>query len=165
MNHELQLLGGLRLVLNGQPVAGKAAHRRRLALLVLLSSAPKRRLTRERLIDLLWEDALAEAGRKLLSESLYQLRSEIGDNALRSVGDEVELEPSVVPSDLDRIIDAAARRDDEAMVRIPVGVFLDGWYLENAPGFSMWVDTQRERVRTTLLGLYIDAAARGKSVV
>ena len=163
MNHELQLLGGLRLVLNGQPVAGKAAHRRRLALLVLLSSAPKRRLTRERLIDFLWEDAQAEAGRKLLSESLYQLRSELGDNALRSVGDEVELDPSVVPSDLDRIIDADARRDDEALLRIPVGAFLDGWYLENAPGFSMWVDTQRERVRTTLLRLYIDAAVRAES--
>ncbi|QJR36542.1 hypothetical protein [Gemmatimonas groenlandica] len=163
MNHELQLLGGLRLVLNGQPVSGKAAHRRRLALLVLLSSSPKRRLTRERLIDFLWEDAQAEAGRKLLSESLYQLRSELGDNALRSVGDEVELDPSVVPSDLDRIIDADARRDDEALLRIPVGVFLDGWYLENAPGFSMWVDTQRERVRTILLGLFIEAARRSET--
>lgn len=163
MNHELQLLGGLRLVLNGQPVAGKAAHRRRLALLVLLSSAPKRRLTRERLIDFLWEEAQAEAGRKLLSESLYQLRSELGDNALLSVGDEVELDPRVVPSDLDRIIDADARRDDEALLRIPVGVFLDGWYLENAQGFSMWVDTQRERVRATLLRLFIDAAVRAES--
>ena len=163
MHHELQLLGGLRLVLNGQPVAGKAAHRRRLALLVLLSSAPKRRLTRERIIDFLWEDAAAEAGRKLLSESLYQLRSELGDNALRSVGDEVELDPAVVPSDLDRVVEAADRRDDVALLRIPVGVFLDGWYLENAPGFSMWVDTQRERVRTTLLRSFIDAATRAET--
>lgn len=163
LHHELQLLGGLRLVLNGQPVAGKAAHRRRLALLVLLSSAPKRCLTRERLIDFLWEEASPEAGRKLLSESLYQLRSELGDSALRSVGDEVELDPAVVPSDLDRIVEAADRRDDAALLRIPVGLLLDGWYLENAPGFSMWVDTHRERVRTTLLRIFINAATRAET--
>ncbi|WP_411281687.1 BTAD domain-containing putative transcriptional regulator [Gemmatimonas sp.] len=158
-------MGGLRLVQNGQPVAGKAAHRRRLALLVLLSSTPKRRLTRERLIDFLWEEAVPEAGRRLLSESLYQLRSELGDNAIRSVGDEVELDPALVPSDLDHILDADARRDDAALLRIPVGAFLDGWYLENAPGFSMWADTQRERVRATLLRLYMDAAGRAESVL
>lgn len=156
-------MGGLRLVQNGKPVAGKAAHRRRLALLVLLSSAPKRRLTRERLIDFLWEEAAPEAGRRLLSESLYQLRGELGDHAIQSVGDEVELDPTVVPSDLDRILEANARRDDEALLRIPVGAFLDGWYLENAPGFSMWVDTQRERVRSTLLRLYVAVAGRAEA--
>ena len=162
MINELQLLGGLRLAQDGRPVAGKAAHRRRLALLVLLSSSPKRRLTRERLIDFLWEEAAPDAGRRLLSESLYVLRSELGDTAIRSVGDEVELDPTVVPSDLDCIIAADARRDDAALLRIPAGAFLDGWYLENAPGFSLWVETQRERVRATLLRLYVDAAGRAE---
>ena len=68
------------------PVTGRAAYRRRIALLAILAVARRRPVGRERLIGLLWPEHPADAARHTLSESLYVLRKELGDGAFVAGG-------------------------------------------------------------------------------
>src|SRR5262245_59549033 len=92
----LQLLGDPLLVGPAGPVTGRAAYRRRLALLSILAVARGRPVGRERIIGLLWPDNPAEAARHTLSEALYVLRKELADDVFTTVGDEVALNPVVI---------------------------------------------------------------------
>src|SRR5688500_4445894 len=55
-NHRLNLLGGAALQGRNGPVEGRAAHRRRLALLAILAVARGRAVGRERIVGLLWPE-------------------------------------------------------------------------------------------------------------
>ncbi|HKP76029.1 MAG TPA: hypothetical protein VJT67_10835, partial [Longimicrobiaceae bacterium] len=60
------------------PLAGRAAHKRRLAVLAVLAVARGRPVGRERMIGLLWPEQPAEGARHSLSEAIYVLRKELG---------------------------------------------------------------------------------------
>ncbi len=59
----LHLFGGLQTRLGEEPLAGRAAHRKRLALLALLATAPSRSLSRDKLVALLWPEHDGEHAR------------------------------------------------------------------------------------------------------
>ena len=82
----LQLLGDPVLVGPAGPVTGRAAYRRRLALLSILAVARGRPVGRERILALLWPEHPADAARHTLSESLYVLRKELGEDLFVTVG-------------------------------------------------------------------------------
>jgi hypothetical protein len=84
------------------PVRGRAAHKRRVALLAILAMARGRPVGRERIIGLLWPELTTEAARHNLSESLYVLRKELGEGSVSapSAGDEA-------PSSCDEALPAA----------------------------------------------------------
>ncbi|MFL5540314.1 MAG: BTAD domain-containing putative transcriptional regulator [Longimicrobiaceae bacterium] len=134
---------------------GRAAHRRRVALLAVLAAARGRPVGRERLIGLLWPEYATEASRHNLSESLYVLRKELGDEAIvsASAGD-VALDPAVVASDVAEFQEALERGDAEAAVRAYGGPLLDGFYVPDAPEFERWAEGERDR----LARLYARAA-------
>src|SRR5215213_3515966 len=96
----LNLLGGAAFQGKNGPVSGKAAHKRRVALLAILAAARGRTVGRERIIGLLWPEHRTDAARHLLSESLYVLRKELGENAFVSSGDEVGLNAGVLRVDM-----------------------------------------------------------------
>ncbi|HEX6063179.1 MAG TPA: tetratricopeptide repeat protein [Longimicrobiales bacterium] len=161
----LRLFGGLALEDNGVVHGGKAAQRRRLALLALLEVAPRRTLTRDKLIALLWGDQDAEHARHRLSVVLHELRKVVGEDGIRSVGDDVSLNPAVVGSDVADFQLALENGDFERAVALHEGAFLDGVYLSDAPEFERWVDSERERLersyRTALERLAERHEARG----
>jgi DNA-binding SARP family transcriptional activator/TolB-like protein len=134
-------------VLRGRdgPVAGRAAHKRRIALLAILALARGRPVGRERLIGLLWPEHSTEAARHTLSESLYVLRKELGDG-LSSSGDEVRLDPEVVASDVGEFEAALEAGDPERAARVYGGPLLDGFYVADAPEYERWVDGERDRL-------------------
>ncbi|HLM68367.1 MAG TPA: BTAD domain-containing putative transcriptional regulator, partial [Longimicrobium sp.] len=142
----LNLLGGATLEGADGPVAGRAAHKRRLALLAILAVARGRPVARERIIGLLWPDQPTESARHSLSESLYVLRKELGEGALTNAGGEVALDPGVVLSDVAEFQRAVEEGSLETGVELYRGPFLDGFYVSDAPEFERWAESERGRL-------------------
>jgi DNA-binding SARP family transcriptional activator/TolB-like protein len=146
-HHTLRLLGGISLHAgDGTALTGRAVQKRRLALLALLAMSKARRISRDRILACLWPDSQPEQARHLLSVSLYDLRKGLGENAIISHGDEIELSACAVTTDVEAF-EAAAREgryaDADALF---AGPFLDGFYISGAPDFEHWVDGERDRL-------------------
>jgi len=139
----LRLLGGARIEVDQVPVRGRAAHRRRLALLALLTATPGNRLSREQIVTLLWPSHGSEGGRRQLSESLHVIRRAFGEQTILSVGDEVSLVPELMPSDLAAFRAAIAAGELEEAVAAYSGPFLHGWFIADAREFEDWVEAER----------------------
>jgi DNA-binding SARP family transcriptional activator/TolB-like protein len=141
----LQLLGSPVLRGADGPVAGRAAHKRRIALLCIVALARGRPVGRERLIGLLWPENSTDAGRHSLSEALYVLRKELGDGLVAS-SHEVRLDPEVVDSDVAEFERALERGDQERAAGVYGGPLLEGFYVSESAEFERWVDGERDRL-------------------
>lgn len=128
------------------PVSGRAAHRRRLALVAILAVARGRPVGRERIIGLLWPENPSDTARHTLSEALYVLRKDLGDDAFVVVGDEVGLNPAGARSDVDQFEAALEEGRWEDAVRAYAGPFVDGFYVADAPEFERWAEGERDRL-------------------
>lgn len=142
----LSILGGAILEGSDGIVRGRASHRRRLALLSILALARGRSVGREKLIGLLWPEHSGDAARRLLSESLYVLKKELGENAFVVAGDEIALNRDMVGSDVDRFETALAERDFARAAELYRGPLLDGFYLTEADEFERWAEGERDRL-------------------
>ncbi|HLM69698.1 MAG TPA: hypothetical protein VK358_19300, partial [Longimicrobium sp.] len=136
----LNLLGGAAFHGHDGPVEGRAAHRRRVALLAILAVARGRTVGRERIVGLMWPEQTAARARHLLSESLYVLRKELGADAFISAGDEVGLNGGVVTSDVEQFEAAVEEGNLEGAARVYRGPFLDGFFVADAPEFERWAE-------------------------
>ncbi|HEY0663776.1 MAG TPA: hypothetical protein VGD18_04125, partial [Thiobacillaceae bacterium] len=119
----------------------------------MLAVAPGHRLSRDKLLGFLWPDRDAENARNLLRVATYVLRSELGQNAIVSDGDDLRLNAAVVAPDVAEFDAALDRRDLPRAVALYRGPFLDGFFLSDAPEFDSWSD----RERTRLAGAYRNA--------
>jgi DNA-binding SARP family transcriptional activator/TolB-like protein/tetratricopeptide (TPR) repeat protein len=128
------------------PVTGRAAYRRRLALLSVLAAGRGRRVSRERLVGLLWAEHSQDAARHTLAEALYVLRKELGEGVIAVVGDEVGLDPAGVRTDVDAFECALEEGRLEDAVDLYGAPFLDGFHVSGAPEFERWVDGERDRL-------------------
>ncbi len=149
----------------GAPLAGRVAQRHRLAVLALLALAPARRLSRDKVIAYLWPESEADRARNLLNVATYNLRASLGEAALLSTGDDLELNGDILSVDVTEF-EVALQQGDyaraAAMYRAP---FLDGFFLADAPEFERWVDAARKRLAdaygTALEFLAAEAEGRG----
>lgn len=157
----LRLLGGLALEDDDGVVAGRAAQKRRLALLAVLATAPARTLTRDKLIGRLWPESETEQARHLLSVALYELRKALGD-LLVTRGDDVALEGDGFRTDVERFESALDGEEFERGVELYAGPFLDGFYLSESTDFEQWVDGERERLARRFRGA-LEALAEGRA--
>ncbi|MEO8621150.1 MAG: hypothetical protein ABI625_08795 [bacterium] len=139
----LRLLGSVSVQKDGQPLAGKAAQRRRVGLLAILALSPGRAATRDRIVGLLWADSSPDAARRNLSEAVYNLRRSLGDDILESTGDQLVLATNGIEADVDAFRSAIAGDDWKAAVTAYPGPLLDGWYIPDAPELERWIDDQR----------------------
>ena len=142
----LHILGDPVLLGPDGPVSGRAAYKRRVALLAVLALARSRPLGRERLIGLLWPEHPADAARRTLSESLYVLRKELGEDVFVAAGDELGLNPAVVACDAAEMEAALEAGDAERAAALYRGPLLDGFYVADAPEFERWTDAERARL-------------------
>lgn len=142
----LKLLGAPSIESSSGPIRGRAAQGRRLALLALLALARGRPVTRDKLLGLLWPESPADRARHQLSDAVYIVRSALGDDAIRSSGDELELNTGVITSDagtFEQLLDDGRL---EPAVELFTGPLLDGFHLSGAAEFERWLDAERVRL-------------------
>ena len=147
----LRLLGGASLERDGTAIKGKASQRRRLAVLAILAVLRERSIGRERILALLWPEQNDEGGRRLLSEALYVLRKELGDETFRAAGDAVGVNPAQFSCDLWEFEEALSAGDLTRAVEAYGGPLLDGFFVSDAEGFEKWVDGERDRIQRSYL--------------
>ena len=126
-------------------------HRRRLALLAVLAAAGDRGRSRDQLLLLFWPDATQTRARHSLDQLLYALRSSLGEFVFDGINP-VRLSPDVVTSDVGAFNAALERGDLEAAVNAYRGPFLDGFYVDDAPEFERWAESERARLAASYAG-------------
>lgn len=137
-------------------------HRRRLALLAVLAAAGERGRTRDQLLLLFWPEATQSRARHSLDQLLYALRGSLGESVFASVNP-VRLNGEAVTSDV-AAFNAAMEHDDlDAAVRLYRGPFLEGFYLEDAPEFERWVETERARLEASFASALAHLARKAEA--
>ena len=140
----LHLLGSAKLArIDGTQVTGRAGQRSRLALLALLSLAPRKSLNRDKVMLLLWPESSTERARNLLKVAVYVVRQALGDLALLTEGDEIRLNEGMVGSDVADFKAALENGDHERAIALYEGPLLDGFFLTDSPEFERWLDGER----------------------
>ncbi|HEV2150343.1 MAG TPA: BTAD domain-containing putative transcriptional regulator [Longimicrobiaceae bacterium] len=142
----LRLFGGLQAHVDDQPLAGRAAHRKRLALLALLGTVPSRTMSRDKLVALLWPEHDAERGRHQLATALYDVRKAGGEELVLTPGDDLRLNAERVACDVWEFEALLSGGEPETAVRCYAGPLLDGFFLSDAPEFERWIDGERDRL-------------------
>ena len=122
---------------------------KRVALLAYLAAAtPHGPHRRDRLLSLFWPESDAPHARAALSQALYVLRSHLGDDAIRSNGDDaLALDPDIVWCDcvaFERHLDAG--RPAEALGLYETDL-LDSFFVAGTPAFDEWLERERHRLR------------------
>ncbi len=148
----VRLLGGTSVEDGGVPLSGPAAQRHRVALLALLAGAHPAGVAREKLLALLWPEREGDRARNLLNQAVHALRNALGEQAIRSVGDELRLDAGRIDVDVVRFEAALEEGDPERAVQAYAGPFLDGFFLPDAVEFERWAERERERLRRAYLG-------------
>jgi predicted ATPase/DNA-binding SARP family transcriptional activator len=141
----LKTFGGLSLDGDGGPLTGAAAQRRRLVVLAALAAAGQKGMSRDALVGLLWPEIEEARARAALSQALYALKRDTGENELVLGHDVLTLNSNVVQSDVSEFEHAIAREDFEAAANLYSGPFLAGVFISDAADFEHWLDGVRRR--------------------
>lgn len=123
---------------------------KRLALLIYLALAPRRRLRRrDQVVALFWPDLGAEHARGALSQGLRYLRRALGEGFVITQGDEeVGADRELFWCDAFAFGAACEAGEHEAALALYKGAFLDGFYVaDSAPEYERWVADERTRFR------------------
>ncbi|MGE0552228.1 MAG: BTAD domain-containing putative transcriptional regulator [Gemmatimonadales bacterium] len=147
----INTLGGLWVEGSG-PGESPAPKPRRLALLAVLASAGSVGVSRDRVLGILWPDRDEAKARHALSQTLYSLHRDLGAEATIAEPT-LRLDPSRIRSDLAELEAALESEDASAVARAYRGPFLEGFSLPDLASFDQWVDAERERLRTRVLGV------------
>jgi DNA-binding SARP family transcriptional activator len=155
----LRLFGGVLLEGPSGPVEGRTAQRRQLAVLAVLGATGGNGVTREKLIGLLWTENTESKARHHLSDALYAIRHDLGEDAILDAGGGLSLNPVRVGCDAAAFDSARAAGDLETAAGLYAGPFLDGFYVDGAEAFEEWVDATRQRYATAYADV-LDGLAR-----
>lgn len=142
----LRVLGGIALDGPSGPVSGPATQPVRLSVLVLLAVPELRPVTRDKIVALLWPEQSAQRGRRNLSDALYVLRQELGDEAIRSSGDSLRLDPQRVDTDVADFRKALEHGEPRKAIRAYGGPLLDGVHLRDSVEFERWVEARQKEL-------------------
>ena len=163
MTLRINVLGGINVEREGLPVAGAAAQPRRVAILALLARADDRGVTRSRLMSLLWPDVDEDRARRSLTQAIYALRHDIGDEeAIQGVQD-LRLDFGRVSTDVRDVTLARSRDALEDAAAAYRGPFLDGFHVQGAEEFDRWAETERRILEAEYMSVLEQLALRAES--
>jgi DNA-binding SARP family transcriptional activator len=142
----LKTLGGFELIdmTDGAPVRIMGPQKP-LAMLAYIALSSGRRVTRDHLVDLLWQNLEVERGRRTLRQTLFSLRQKLGD-VLGSDGEYVVL-TAPLTVDCQQFEEALEREAlDDAWARY-TGPFVADFATPGSAAFEQWCDRQRDRLQ------------------
>lgn len=143
----LRLLGGAKLEDDDGLISGTVRRRHPIALLALLTSAPSCTMSRGKVVGLLWPEASERKARARLNSCLHRLRKRLGEEAVLSLVDDLQLNTELVRSDVGEFNRALEEGDDARAVELYAGPLLDGFQLGGSAAFERWVERERARLR------------------
>jgi DNA-binding SARP family transcriptional activator len=154
----LRLFGGISLSDPVRTIPARANQRRQLALLAVLSTSAAKPCSRDKLGALLWPEATSEHARRLLSDSIYVLRTALGDDVILTAGENVSINVDRLQVDVLEFTCAMEKGDYRRAVEIRNGggPFLDGARLLDSSEFEHWAEV----TRSELDAAYRDALRR-----
>ena len=145
-----QLLGGIRLqVTDGAEVDALLRQPKRLALLAyLVAPIPGTWHRRDTLLALFWPELDTAHARTSLRNALYVLRQTLGDDVLRTRGDEeISVDPARLKTDLGEVWSALREGRAENALANYRGELLPALFASDSEGFQRWLDTERARLK------------------
>lgn len=156
-------MDGVTLLFLGTPVLRRGDRTVRLVRakaigLLLYLAATRVVQPRERVLDLLWPESSAQAGRKNMRNTLWEIREALGDDVLEQDATTLRLSDSVV-IDLHTLenglllLQSASVENLEATAAAYRGLLADGLVVHHAPEFEIWLVAERERVTALYLRL------------
>ena len=96
-------------------------------------------------MGVLWPDRDPERARHSLSQTLYELRGELGDGCIETAGEVLRAGPDL-QVDARAFLEAAEEGDAARALEIYDGSFLEGAHLAPTRDFESWVDRTRSRL-------------------
>jgi DNA-binding SARP family transcriptional activator len=155
---ELHCLGAPTITVDGHPAPAEMLWRKNLALLVYLALSPNQTRSRAHLTALLWGERTDEKARRSLNEAVRLLRSALSDARILTDGDLLRLDPQELKVD---VLEFERLRADENIHALDLvsGDFLEGFHVEDAPGFDDWVSAERGRIRDAATELLVARAS------
>ena len=141
----LRTLGAVSLERDGAVVTGRSTQRKRFALLALLAAARHRAVSRDKVLAYLWPERDTERARHTLSQTVYALRQELGDDVIIAGVDDLRL-GACLSSDVAEFQKMLDEGDTERAVALYRGPFLDGLFIADAPEFEQWAEAERQRL-------------------
>ncbi|MBI4541162.1 MAG: hypothetical protein HY704_16800 [Gemmatimonadetes bacterium] len=112
---------------------------------VLVYLAVERESTRDALMAMFWPERPPERARHSLSQTLYELRNELGEQWLEVQGDRLRTS-GAVGADAIEFERAVALGEHERALQLYAGPFLEGVHLAETHEFEAWCDRQRSRL-------------------
>lgn len=144
MNVQVQTLGRVDVLVDGENAGWVGRRRLRTALLVHL--AVERTATRSRLVALLWPDRDERSARHSLSQVLHELTKALGPDWNEAQGDRLQV-AEWIEADAAEFLASLERGEDDDALPLYGGPFLDGVHLRDSIEWEWWVDGWRQRLR------------------
>jgi DNA-binding SARP family transcriptional activator len=142
-----RLLGPVQVTVDGQPAQPELLWRKNVALLVYLARSPRLSRTRDHLTGLLWGEKPEVAARHSLREAVRVLRRSLGEDIIRSEGDQIRLTPDGLTLDTNAFDEAERAAQWEAAAGLVAGDFLEGFGVPDASAFEDWLTAERHNWR------------------
>ena len=146
---ELICLGPPTARLGGKDPPSDVLWRKHLGLLIYLALSPDRSRARDHLLGVFWPEKPEKDARHSLNEAVRRLRAGLGAGRLITRGELITLHGDALSVDVLDFAAQAGRHRAEA-AQLMRGDFLEGFSVEDAPGFEDWA--ARERTRWRALG-------------
>lgn len=136
-------LGRFAVFAGGEALGGITSQPVRASLLVYL--AVEREATRDAVLACLWPEHEPALARHALSQTLYQLRQDLGNEWIDARGTYLEAGPGLSVDAL-RFAEAIEGERYEDAIAAYHGPFLEGCHLAAVSAFQHWVDRHRSRL-------------------
>lgn len=162
---ELVCFGPPKARLAGGDPPADVVWRKHLGLLIYLALSPDRTRARDHVLGLLWPEKPEAQARHSLNEAVRRLRVGLGAERVLTRGDTITLHEDQLLVDVIRFAALATDKPEEAAMLLR-GDFLEGFTVDDAPGFEDWATRERSRWRArgaaVLVGMAEAAIGAGR---
>ncbi|MEJ2679746.1 MAG: BTAD domain-containing putative transcriptional regulator, partial [Gemmatimonadota bacterium] len=134
---------------DGAPVQSVLHQPRRFALLVYLALASRQGpVRRDKVMGVFWADKPQDKARGALNQAVHYLRRSLGQDAIVTTSDTIQLDRTLLSCDAAEFLDAIDGERWKAAIDLYGGDLLPGFFdSAEAIDFEHWLETERQRLQ------------------